>query len=327
MYQSLNLPLSAETRDSFGGWDGLRADCAALGVDGMEGIWAGEAIPEDFPSSLLTGYHLIFYADWVDFYREDHAALRRKFGSLEKAYAFFGGSSPEFLLEQFREDLARAERLGAKYVVFHVSDGSIEEAYTFRWLHTDEEVIDASADLLNRLLPGPHAPFELLLENQWWAGLTFTEPKKTARLLEAVRYPRTGIMLDTGHLMVTNPKIRTQKDGLHYIHSMRDRQGSLCSAIRGVNLHQSLSGPYLRKHTGGGVPPLPEDYIERFCVNYAHIQRIDRHRPWTNPAVAELVARIAPQYLTHELAALSRKTRLRLTGRQIQTLKKGGLTL
>ena len=74
-------------QDACGGWDGLHAECAALGVDGVEGIWDGTEIPADFPADLLVGYHLTFFPDWLDFYRGDNAALIRKYGSLENARA------------------------------------------------------------------------------------------------------------------------------------------------------------------------------------------------------------------------------------------------
>ena len=45
-------------------------------------------------------------------------------------------------------------RLGAEYVVFHVSDVSMEECFTYRFSHTNNQVIDAALELINELLPG-----------------------------------------------------------------------------------------------------------------------------------------------------------------------------
>ena len=324
MLQSVNLPLYDVTKAEYGDWNALRDDLRALGLDGVEGIWGGVDIPPDFPRKLLTGYHLTFFPDWLDFYRGDAAALRRKFGSMEAVRAFYGGLSAETLMQLYRDDLARARGLGARYVVFHVSDVSFEEGYTYRWLHTDEEVIDSAAETINRLLDGVPPDFDFLVENQWWPGFTFTEPAKTQRLLDAIEYPRKGILLDTGHLMNTNPRIRTQADGLRYLHEMLDRHGALSHQIRGVHFHQSLSGRYVRTHTGV-LPDLPEDPAQRFCVSYAHILQIDRHRPWTNPDAAALLKRIDPQYVTHELAASGRKQRFWAVRRQMDTLRRGGL--
>lgn len=323
MRQSVNLPLCASTATDYGGWEGLRRELQTLELDGVEGIWSGEDIPADFPKDLLTGYHLTFFPDWLDFYRDDRDALTRKFGSPEAAYGFYGGRGAETLLELYRADLERARNLGAKYVVFHVSDVSIEEGYTYRWLHTDEEVLDTSAEIINLLLRDMASDFDFLVENQWWPGFTCTEPGKTARLLDDISYARKGILLDTGHLLNTNIRIRTQADGIAFIRSMLERHGELSRMIRGVHLHQSVSGAYVKKYTGRLPADLPEDYTERFIASYAHIQQIDRHRPWTNVRVFTLLDQIDPLFLTHELSAGTRAERFQAIRRQMNAVKRG----
>ena len=323
MIQSINFPLWAGTLAQYGGWAQLQRDLRALGVDGIEGIWGGGEIPSDLPPGLLQGYHLTFTPDWLDFYRWNTAELRRKFGSLEKARAFYGGG-PESLLAMYRADLERAKTLGARYVVFHVSDVSIEEGYTYRWLHSSAEVLEASAELINALLADAAPTFDFLVENQWWPGFTFTDPEQTALLLDAIDYPRKGILLDTGHLMNCFPEIRTEAQGAEKIGAMLDRHGELCRWIRGVHLHQSLSGAYVRAHTGKVPEGLPEAYVERFSFNYAHIQSIDQHQPWTDGAIGAVLRRIAPQYLTHELSAPAGAAHLAAVKRQVETLRRSG---
>ena len=256
------------------------------------------------------GYHMTFYPDWLDFYREDKPALLRKFGSLDTARQFYGGWGPDRMLEIYREDLARAKALGASYLVFHVSDVSLEEGYTYRWLHTHKEVLEASAEIVNRLLDGEDGRFDFLMENQWWPGFTMTDPEQTAYLLELVRYPKKGILLDTGHLMNANPDLQTQAEGAAYIHRVLDAHGPLCRHIRGIHLHQSLSGAYVKAHTGRMPENFPSDYLQQFAVSYRHIQQIDQHRPWTDSTASDLILRIVPQYLTHELSASNRTHRL-----------------
>ncbi|MGI6028894.1 MAG: TIM barrel protein [Candidatus Heteroscillospira sp.] len=323
MKQNINLPLCASALEEYGGPEGLRKHLHVLGC-GVEGIWCGENIPAEFPADLLNGYHLTFFPDWLDFYREDRAALKRKFGDLEAAWDFYGGCNPEVLLCAYRADLERAAELGAGYVVFHVSDVSIEEGYSYRWLHTHEAVIDASVEIINELLKNTAPDFDFLVENQWWPGFTFTDPALTARLLDGIAYPRKGIMLDTGHLMNCNQTIATQADGLRYIRKMLSRHGELGRMVRGIHLHQSVSGAYVRSHTGALPEEFSGNYTQRFCRSYAHIQQIDRHLPWTEPAIADLVDEIAPEYLTHELSASNRNTRHQAVSKQIDTLKRGG---
>ena len=243
MIQSMNFPLSQYCIRPYGSWEALGRQVKALGLDGLEVIADPDDLAADVPLSLVTGYHLTFYPDWVDFWRQDEKALLGKFHSWEEVEKIYRGRRPEDLMAQFRTDLALAQRLKATYLVFHVSDVSLEEGYTYRWLHTDREVLDAAIDFANELLKGVEPTFDFLVENQWWPGFTFTEPEKTEYLLERIDYPRVGIMLDTGHLMSTNQRIRSQKQGIAYILEMIEKHGSLAEKIRGSISTRASAGP------------------------------------------------------------------------------------
>ena len=320
MIQSLNFPLSQYCIRPYGSWESLGEKVRALGADGLEVIADPDDLAADVPLSLVTGYHLTFYPDWVDFWRQDEKALLRKFHSWEEVEKVYRGRRSEDLMAQFREDLALAQKLKAPYLVFHVSDVSLEEGYTYRWLHTDREVLDAAIDFANELLRGVEPSFDFLVENQWWPGFTFTEPEKTAYLLERIDYPRVGIMLDTGHLMNANQKIATQKQGIAFILEMMEKHGSLTDSIRGLHFHQSLSGAYCRHNLGALPPDFPEEYFAAFAVSYGHIQRIDRHRPCTEPGCKAVIDRAAPEYLTHELSSAYPGGQLGALKRQLTTL-------
>lgn len=326
MKQMMSLPLYSGSFAEYQGWEDLRAELSRLGCDGLEGVWGGEDFPPDLPAELVVGYHLTFYPDWLDFYRDDRPALIRKFGSLDTARRFYGGLGPETLLEQYRQDLDRAAALGAEYVVFHVSDVSLEEGYTYQWLHSSAEVIDGAVEVINTILAGRDWPFAFLVENQWWPGFTFTEPEDTARLLDGIRCPDKGILLDTGHLMNANTALSTQEEGAAYINAMLDLHGSLAAAVRGVHLHQSLSGAYVGSNTGFLPQNLPKDYMERFGESYSHILRIDQHRPWSSPAILPVLERIAPQWLTHEISSRGRGARAEAVAEQTKLLQQGGLS-
>jgi hypothetical protein len=140
----------------------------------------------------------------------------------------------------------------------------------------------------------------LLLENLWYAGLSFTDPAMTARLLERVKYPKTGLMLDTGHLLHTRTDIGTQEDGVRYIERMLDIHKDMLRSIRGVHLHQSLTGAIIRE-TQAHPPLLAPTYPERSEQLFRYVFAVDRHEPFTCEGVKELIGRIAPDYLTFEL--------------------------
>ena len=133
--------------------------------------------------------------------------------------------------------------------------------------------------------------------------------EETARLLEGIRCPDKGILLDTGHLMNANTALRTQEEGAAYINAMLDLHGSLAAAVRGVHLHHSLSGAYVGSNTGFLPEHLPEEYMARFGESYSHILRIDQHRPWSSPAILPVLERIAPRWLTHEISSRGRRAR------------------
>ena len=286
-----------------------------LEEDGIELTCFEEDARNIVPVERVTGLHLSCLPYWLDFWREDHAACLREFDDAETVRAVFGGDTPDALLAHYRKDLEHARRYGAAYTVFHVSDGSVEETFTGRARHTDAEVIDAAADLLNELFKDVTDGPWLLLENLWYAGHRFTDPEMTARLLERVRYPKTGLMLDTGHLLHTNPALCTQEEGVRYIHEMLDRHGELCKRIRGVHLNQSLTGERMTA-TQANPPRLPETYRERSEMLFYYVFSIDRHEPFTCPGVKELIDRIAPDYLTFELISPNLEEHRRLLKEQ-----------
>ena len=263
----MSLPMTASVLTEYGD---LEEACRSCGCDGLEVVWGGEELPCTVPQALHVGYHLTFYPDWLDFWRGDRDALTEKFGSEEVWRSFYGGpEGRETLLRLYREDLDRAVTWGARYVVFHVSDVSVEEGFTYHWRHTHEEVIDAAAEVINLLLGDRAWPFDFLVENQWWPGFTFTEPELTRRLLDGIRAERKGIMLDIGHLMNCDTSLRTLEEGADYVHRMLDRHGGLCRYIRGIHLHCSLSGEYVRAHTGF-LPPLKHPNLS---FSFVHLHK------------------------------------------------------
>ena len=323
MIQSINFPICSYCIAPYGSWDALGRKIRALGLDGIEGIVDPVDLDTTFPKELLAGYHLVFYPDWLDFWRQNEKELLRKYGSWEMVGRAYPGTKPEDLMRFFRQDLEFALSMNTPYTVFHVSDVSLEEGYTYRWLHTNREVLDGAIEFINEMLRGVEPTFDFLVENQWWPGFTFLDPAETEYLLSRIDYPRKGIMLDTGHLMNTNPALRTQAEGIEYILGLYRAHGELSKSVRGMHFHQSLSGEYVRRHTGKLPENFPSDYFEAFFMEYPHIESIDRHRPWTEPRCVRLLDEIEPLYLTHELSSGPNRPQLTALKRQLGTIRKG----
>ena len=303
MKELFSIPYDNYMIDHYGGAEGLEAMVKATGCDGIEWVWGGEPVTRPMPKNIVNGYHLTFFNDWLDYYLGNTEAVEERFGHNGKWKEFYRGEGADDLVKRYRFDLEQAIALQAPYTVFHASDVSIEETYTYQWNHTDREVIDAVVEVINRVYGKEDLGPTLLLENLWWPGFRFTDPELTRELLERIEYPNKGIILDTGHLMNNNWDLKTQEEAVEYVLKMYRDHGDLGKYVRAFHLHQSLSGEFARATAGKLPEDLPKDYVEKFCFSYDYIQKIDTHQPFTTPAVRKLVEEIRPEWLIHELAA------------------------
>lgn len=313
MLQLFNQVMMPEALAPYGSPEGFQAYCKALGFDGGEGIWGGVDIPAGYADNrLFPGYHLLFFSDWLDFWLEDRERLDAKFGGRKAWQDFYAGTCREDMFRQFQADLDRAAALNVQYVVFHVSDVSIEETCGYPREHSDELVIDCAADCINRLLDGKDYRFDFLMENLWWPGLTMADPAMTRRLLEQVHYPKKGLLLDTGHLLNTEPNLATEEQAIDYLFDRVLAHGDMAEYIKGIHLQKSLSGEYVLAQRQRPLPELPKDYMERFAFAYDRIYSIDPHLPFENPRIREFVEFVRPDYLVHELSGSGEEKTRRL---------------
>jgi sugar phosphate isomerase/epimerase len=298
-----NLTTDAHDLCRYKNSEDLSADLA--GFDGLELMCyetdeRGIVLP-----GQVVGVHMSFFACWLDFWLGDEQALIKEFDTLKNAELHYGGLHRSALLNRFRADLDSARRYGAEYVVFHVSDCTTQEVYTRRFKHTSAQVVDAACQLLNQLFKDVKDGPALLLENLWYPGLDFTDPELTRRLLEGIDYKNKGIMLDTGHLLHTNPAIRTQEQGLAYIQKQLDAHGDLVGVIRGIHLNQSLTGEY-QQRVAGSPPVLESSFLKRQWQLLEHVLQVDLHRPFTCGGIGDFIRRTDPQYLVYEFITRSR---------------------
>lgn len=281
------------------------------GFDGVELMDYGDDIGTMIEVEDIIGLHMRCPHYWLDFWNGDRRRCVQEFGSMEQAFAYFGGSRRQALVDAFLQDWNRALEHRAEYVVYHVSDVSTQESLSGKFFHRDEEVIDAVCELINQALPEDAAGPWLLLENLWYPGFTFTRPEMTWRLLNGIHYRKKGIMLDTGHLMHTNLELSTQEEALSYIHQCLDRQTDIIPFIRGVHLNQSLTGTYM-KQLRQNPPELSDDYEKRMEEIYTCVFQMDCHQPFTCSGVRELITRIGPDYLTYEFISESREQHMEM---------------
>lgn len=293
----------------------LRELLAQLGVSGIEALFCDPWDESVLPAELMRGVHLNFWPTWLSFWRGDQQALLRQFGGPANILAYYGGEKPAHMLSCYRRDIAQAKTAEAEYVVFHVSHNELDEIYTWQFRADSIAIVDATIEVVNSLVDDIPANMAILFENLWWPGLTLLEPRLVERLLSGIRHPKVGIMLDTGHLMNTNSDLKDERQGVDYILSVLNKLGTLAGSVRGIHLHQSLSGEYVRQSRCSTAPDTD------LAASMAHIMRIDQHRPFSDPSVKRIIEAVEPEYLVHEFIVSNREELAAYTAQQRQVLR------
>lgn len=264
----------------------------ALGLDGMELlIYKNEAYPKSYEKQTV-GVHLRYWPQWLSLKEGDAETIEKQFADEKKAKEYFGADDYDGWLECIRENIRLALAEKPEYLVWHVAECSEEEAVSFTFKHTDEEVVLATAEVFNQVADIIPDDVTVLFENLWWPGLRLTDKAVVKKFFEAIKRKNVGIMLDAGHLMSTERSLRTQKDGIDYIIKTVDALEEYKHLIYGIHLSCSLSGEYQERVIKG------EETITEI---YRHILKIDQHLPFTDSCVRELIEHVKPRWLVHEL--------------------------
>ncbi|MCB2297635.1 TIM barrel protein [Clostridium tagluense] len=271
------------------------------GVELLNSLMWNENI---IPSSIVRGVHLKYYPTWLDFWNNNEGELLRQFGSHEEIKNYYGAATRQCIIDNYRKEIQQADKIGAEYVVFHVAHVQVEHAYTYDFTYTDEEIIDATSELINEVFKGLNTNIKLLFENLWLPGLTFLSKDMLLRLLEKVNYSNKGFMLDTAHLMNTNFDLTNEKEGIQYILDTVNNLGELKKFIKGIHLNCSLSGEYVKEQIQANRKcKLPFNEMKENAL--FHIMKIDMHKPFSDTDVKRIIDFIHPEYVIYEFITRS----------------------
>lgn len=247
-------------------------------------------------SDLTVGVHLNYWPEWMNFFWGNQKVLSQSFADAQQLKDYYGGAANvEEWLDVIKSNLQAALSVQPEYLVWHVSNASDKEVFTFDFQYTDEQVLEATAALFNSVCHVIPDNVIVLFENLWWPGLRLLEPELVEKFFSSLKTKHVGIMLDTGHLMNTNKSLTDECTGIAYIQRIIDKLGDLKDLIRGVHLSCSLSGEYQQTFTKA-MPPQTD-----FAALLTHIAKIDQHRPFSDAGAAEILEKVQPQYLVHEL--------------------------
>ncbi len=290
-------------------------------LDGLELIRWNQTEEHVIPKDKVIGIHLSFWPMWLDFWRGDKAELLRQFGSEENIRGYFLADTKEAFIANYRREFIEAEERGAQYVVFHVGHAELEHTYTYRYTYQDAEIISATIDLLNEILDGLPVHYHILLENLWYSGLTFLQPHLAESLLKKIHYDRLGFVLDIGHLINTNIELKSETEAVQYIKKVLHNLGDLKSHIKTIHLNGSLTGAYVKESMARPQYRKEDDFYTRLFSAMGHVGKIDRHVPFTHPAIKEIIDDVGPSYLVYELASKTMEELKAMILAQNQALK------
>lgn len=319
MKKMMNLTTTDEDLLRFKDNADLKSVYTGHGLDGVELLafdedGAGKVLPED-----VVGMHLKYLSYWVCVWNGDEQRIMDEFGDWDAVRKAFGGTGRDAIRKLYADNLAVARRYNPEYGVFHVTDISIKASMDWDFEYTDEQVVKAVIELVNDVYTNLDDGFALLFENLWWPGMTATRPEIVDMLLSGIKHSNRGVMLDIGHLLHTNPNLRTLDESIDYVYRILDRYDNL-DFIRGIHLHQTLNGEYVQRIKENPLE-LTSGYYGRSMGIMSHIFEIDNHKPFISDRLERLIQDIAPEYLVLEFISSSREEHERYLAEQMACLK------
>lgn len=278
-----------------------------LSVEAFDGVELYPVQGYDFakiPVSIVTGIHLRFFVIVEPIWKGDREKLLDIFSNEETIRHFYGGTDKNAIIDTYRDQLRLAREFGCEYVVFHPTHCELEYLFDWRFPWTWQSTVDMSADLMNEVMRESSYEGQLLFENLWWPGnFRLDSAEEIERLLGRVRYPNTGVALDTGHMLNKNQAIRTEEEGIAYLLDSLRSLGDAVSTIKAVHLSCSLSAEYVKTSKSLEDPYAgAESFRDRFAVARRHAEQVDTHDAFESPDIAKLFEVIDPCHVIFEFA-------------------------
>lgn len=273
----------------------LREFSREFALDGMEQFIYTMERPAKSYKDLTTGVHLNYWPYWMDFWLKKAKRLKQQFRNvIERNQYFRDALSREEWLSVIRKNIGAALTEAPEYMVWHVAEANNEEIFTWEFNYSDREVLTASADVFNSIADEIPENVMVLFENLWWPGLRLTDPRNVKYFFERIERKNVGIMLDTGHLMNTNNRLKNEAEAADYVCRVYEKLGSCAELVKGVHLSCSLSGQYQRSFDRRVPANLDNAMI------WQHVASIDTHQPFTTEAARQILQCINPEYVVHE---------------------------
>ena len=279
-------------------------------VDGLELLTGDEPVDPSF-KGYCGSVHLPYAADWYG----PATGKRPVDPGMEESlvrYRHFGRDMDEIVLA-IRTAIEAAAPMDPAYGVFHAGSANIDELLCYDYSDSDTDVIDVFAEIVNRAVadfPGGEPPFALAFENTWWPGFRFMDSSAFKRLADRLEFEEWCLCLDTGHLLFALKGSDDEQEALEMLNRTADGYSDdMLSRTVSMHLHVNVSRKVLRTLSDPKSASIPLE--ERMKLAYKLIGNVDQHRPFSDPAVKDFVARIDPDFVVHEMGAVIMEDQIR----------------
>lgn len=284
-------------------WEQLRLFLDSHHLHGVEIIFYHDYNIDQIPKDLVHGMHLLYWPTWLDFWKGNQQKLEEQFLTKDNITMFYGSLERKSMVESLQKEFEVAQSLHSEYMVYHVSHVEVEHTYTWDFTYSDQEILDASVEMINEIYGDVDKGVTLLFENLWWPGLSFLNPQLTKSFFERIKYPNKGFVLDIGHLMITNKNLRTMDEACNYIEDILRVNPFLVENIVTIHLNKSLTGDYLcEDHEEKRKKACQcENFWDSLTETRKHIANIDTHVPFDHKRIKNIIQKVNPKYIVYEV--------------------------
>lgn len=291
-----------------GGWQGLKKYIENSDADGVELLIGYEATSDEIPKEIVKSIHLPFWITWLDVWRKGEQGLKAYFPPMPTDHVQYccGGSNQAEMIVTQKKLWELAAEYQPKQAVMHAAHVELEHAFTRKFTYTDDEVLQSFAELLNRTaqqFSDGEPPCVIGIENLWWPGLNLKDSALTDDFAASLNFDKWNLVLDTGHLMNTNPKLRCEDEAVDFIlEKLSHLSADIRNRIQSIHLNLSLSGEYQLQQIRKG---LPADWAnlshgDKYTSARNHVLKIDQHLPFQSNRAKEIVDLLQPHTVIHE---------------------------
>jgi hypothetical protein len=270
------------------GWCGLYRFCAEHGLAGIELLASGATLETAPPSELIGGVHLRSLGSWLPL----AGVAVTNFGEGSQRYA--RAESYVELVKLRAQELREVAVFEPQYAVWHACYTPIPQVFGGPVALTSEQFLPYLAQLVRDVLEEYRPSFTVCFENAWGVGLDYDDLGTLQGFAGALADLPVGFVLDLGHHLNVRRHLSTPAAACEELESIAEGMARTGLPVEVLHLH--WTPPELPKSSEDGSPPAdPTDFFADQ----------DQHRPLVHTKLPQAVRRLHPQWVVHELGAMS----------------------